>query len=173
MVLRTPARTNGEKGSITHMISDGMSPRRNDEQLADEHDNHVDRPAEELLREIHEDEARIEGDIDRLKQDEWRLEKDEGSLEHLVKCCGRRDCECKDARHDVTVKVNTRDVVMPTHHATGLQVKEVAIGRGIAIQLDFVLEVKRTGKWDVVADDECLCLHECEEFSAVAPDDNS
>jgi hypothetical protein len=71
----------------------------------------------------------------------------------------------------VEIRVNRQPVLMPTHEATGLEIKQTAISQGVDIQLDFLLSKK--GHKHVIPDDESLKLHKNEQFSAVSPDDNS
>jgi Multiubiquitin len=72
---------------------------------------------------------------------------------------------------DVEIRVNRQPVLMPTHEATGLQIKETAISQGVNIQLDFLLSKK--GHHHIIQDGDAVKLHKDEQFSAVAPDDNS
>lgn len=73
----------------------------------------------------------------------------------------------------VTIKVNQKEVKMPRHRATGLEIKQAAIDQGVNIKLDFLLYRIVNGKQLPVRDDEPLRLYECEEFRCLAPDDNS
>jgi hypothetical protein len=76
--------------------------------------------------------------------------------------------------HDgVEIRVNRQPVHMAAREATGLQIKEAAIAQQVEIQLDFVLSGKVHGKLEVIGDQQRVELHHDEEFSAVAPDDNS
>jgi hypothetical protein len=76
--------------------------------------------------------------------------------------------------HSVEIVVNFKPVVMPSQHATGLEVKHTAIAQGVNIQPDFVLfRDKGHGHRDPVRDDEKIELHRGEKFEAVPGDDNS
>jgi len=75
----------------------------------------------------------------------------------------------------VTVKVNNNPVEFTKRHVTGLEIKQTAIAQKVDIKEDFVLyKVKPGGELGpVIKDGEKVKLHECEEFRAVTPDDNS
>jgi hypothetical protein len=74
----------------------------------------------------------------------------------------------------VTVTVNRHLVTFMERHATGAEIKAMAIAQGVAIQQDFALfEVKGQGKLKSVGDDERVSLNDNDEFRAVAPDDAS
>lgn len=74
----------------------------------------------------------------------------------------------------VNIKVNRIHVVMPSDDSTGAAVKTAAIAQGVEIKQDFVLSVlAEDGKWDIVADNDPLELHDGEQFSAVAPEEHS
>lgn len=75
----------------------------------------------------------------------------------------------------VTVKVNNKLVEFIKRHETGLGIKQTAIAQKVDIKEDFVLyKVKAGGELGpVINDAEKVKLHECEEFRAVTPDDNS
>lgn len=75
----------------------------------------------------------------------------------------------------VTVKVNRQLVKFTKRLVTGLETKRTAIAQGVAIKEDFALyPVKPGGELGaVIKDDEKVKLHECDEFRAVTPDDNS
>lgn len=77
--------------------------------------------------------------------------------------------------NDVTVKVNTKPVVLPDHRVKGLQVKEAAIDQGVEIQLDFLLTLEaHEGKpARTIADDEVVTVTKHSEFTANDADDDS
>jgi hypothetical protein len=86
------------------------------------------------------------------------------------------DTKADDDRHirEITITVNFKPVRMPTHHATGLEIKQTAIAQGVNIQPDFVLfRDKGHGRRDPIRDDEKVELHSGEKFEAVPGDDNS
>lgn len=74
----------------------------------------------------------------------------------------------------VEILVNEHPVLMEGHKATGLEIKQAAIKKGVPIQLDFVLseelEHRRT---QVIGDTDPVHLRPGLRFVAVAPDDNS
>jgi hypothetical protein len=74
-----------------------------------------------------------------------------------------------------TVKVNTKPVKFPKRSVTGLIIKETAIQQGVNIQPNFVLykDLPGGGLGPAIANEQHVKLHECEEFTCVAPDDNS
>ncbi len=75
----------------------------------------------------------------------------------------------------VTVKVNNNPVEFTKRHVNGLEIKQTAIAQKVYIKEDFVLyKIKAGGGLGpVIKDGEKVKLHECEEFRAVTPDDNS
>ncbi len=74
----------------------------------------------------------------------------------------------------VHIKVNDQNVEMPSHEATGLQIKEAAIAQGVQIQTNFVLELDEGHKKSrVIGDSETVHLHEGTSFTAIRNDDNS
>jgi hypothetical protein len=76
--------------------------------------------------------------------------------------------------HPVIIKVNEKEVSVPGHHVSGLQIKEAAISQGLSIQLDFILSLEfEPRKSKVIGDDEIVEVHKHSLFIAVAPDDNS
>lgn len=74
----------------------------------------------------------------------------------------------------VTVKVNTKPVSVPLR-GTALSLKQAAIDQKVTIQLDFLLyRIRPDGSLSPqIPDGEVLVFHEGDEFSCVAPDDNS
>jgi hypothetical protein len=71
------------------------------------------------------------------------------------------------------IQLNTQDVTMPHHKATGADVKAAAIAQGVAIEADFVLSVQHGDRYDIVGDDDEVTLREGLDFIATAADDNS
>jgi hypothetical protein len=73
-----------------------------------------------------------------------------------------------------SITVNFKPVTMPTHRATGLEIKQNAIAQGVNIKVDFKLfRDKGSGRRDPVGDNERIPLHDGEKFEAVDGDDNS
>ncbi len=73
----------------------------------------------------------------------------------------------------VTVKVNNSDVTFSDRHATGSDIKATAIVQGVQIEQTFNLFEIKGGRLKPVADNDRVSLHPNQEFTAVAPDDNS
>lgn len=73
----------------------------------------------------------------------------------------------------IPVTVNRQPVELPDKEMTGLEIKEVAIKQGVAIEAGFQLSVRHGQHYQVVGDDELIKVHPKQEFIAVAPDDNS
>ena len=77
----------------------------------------------------------------------------------------------------IAVTVNTKPVALTVDQGkptlTGMAIKEMAIGQGVAIQHDFPLFIVRPQGLDPVGDDEAVNVHEKQQFRAVTPDDNS
>jgi len=91
----------------------------------------------------------------------------EQALEH-------REDSGHEQKHVVHIKVNDQNVVMPTHEANGLQIKEAAIAQGVQIQLNFLLELDEGHKKSRVIDNnETVHLHDGMSFTAIRNDDNS
>jgi len=112
---------------------------------------------DEAKKHLLEDEAREAEDREELAEDEERLREDE-------------------RRHGkVTVRVNRAPVVMPSHHATGMEIKQAAIAQGVEIKLDFHLTLEAHGGEGAreIADDERIQLNEHSVFSACDGDDDS
>ena len=78
-----------------------------------------------------------------------------------------------DRAGPTTVSVNGQPVTLPDREVTGLEVKQAAIAQGLPVGLEFQLSVKRGNRYQVVADDDKIKVHQGQEFLAVAPDDNS
>lgn len=77
--------------------------------------------------------------------------------------------------HEVTVKVNTKPVVLPDNQVTGLQVKQAAIAQGIEIELDFLLTLEAHGGHpaETIDDNEPVKVNKHSEFTANDVDDDS
>lgn len=74
----------------------------------------------------------------------------------------------------VTVTVNGKNVVLPRHKVSGLEIKEAAIKQGVAIEVSFILQQELpNGHGKVVGNDDVIEVHEHERFTAIANDDNS
>ena len=73
----------------------------------------------------------------------------------------------------VAISVNGQQVEMPKGEATGAEIKETAIGQGVAIAPDFSLFLRGKDGLEPVRDNETVKLRKGLEFSAVAPDDVS
>ena len=86
-----------------------------------------------------------------------------------------KDTVAEDIRlKTVTIEVNDSKVEMPAGPATGLEIKEAAIKRGVNIQLNFVLQVQLpNGSSKVIGDYDKVALTEHLAFTAIAADDNS
>jgi len=78
-----------------------------------------------------------------------------------------------EATSTVEIVVNNRQVLMPRHQATGLQIKEAAIRQGVPIQPDFVLFRITAHGQEQVRNEQEIELHRDEHFRAVDRDDNS
>ena len=75
---------------------------------------------------------------------------------------------------DVTIEVNGREVVVADREVTGVEIKEAAISQGVAIQLNFVLQLElANGTSKVIGDNVTMRVHPHMSFTAIAPDDNS
>lgn len=75
---------------------------------------------------------------------------------------------------DVTVEVNSKDVVLSDKTMTGAEIKAAAIAQGVQIQPDFVLQLERpNGEFDTIGDNDTVRVRKGLSFTAIAPDDNS
>lgn len=86
------------------------------------------------------------------------------------------DVRSGQERHleQITITVNFKPVMMPSRHATGLEIKQTAIKQGVNIKVDFVLfRDQGHGRRDPIRDEEKVELHRGEKFEAVPGDDNS
>jgi Multiubiquitin len=76
--------------------------------------------------------------------------------------------------HTVTVSVNEQPVKLRGRSATGAEIKTAAIGQGVLIQPNFVLQEELpNGTSKIIGDADGLHLREHLRFTAIAPDDNS
>ena len=77
-------------------------------------------------------------------------------------------------RPPIEVFVNGRPVSLTGPVATGAQIKNAAIGQGVAIEPNFVLQEELpNGSSRVIGDQDEVRLHPNLKFTAIAPDDNS
>jgi Multiubiquitin len=76
--------------------------------------------------------------------------------------------------HKVTILVNEQPVQLEGHEATGAQIKAAAIGQGVHIQPNFVLQEELpNGTSRNIGDNDVVHLREHLKFTAIMPDDNS
>lgn len=77
-------------------------------------------------------------------------------------------------RHAVTIHVNERQVELPEHETTGMQIKQAAIAQGVPIQPDFIL-VEELGhdRTKPITDSEPVHVTDHSRFLANDGDDNS
>lgn len=71
------------------------------------------------------------------------------------------------------IQVNTQNVTMREHKATGAEIKAAAIAQHVAIGPGFVLSVKHGNRYDIIGDDDVVTLHQGLDFIATHADDNS
>jgi hypothetical protein len=78
------------------------------------------------------------------------------------------DPESPENHKPVEVKVNKKPVELPSHHVTGLQIKETAIAQGVEIKLDFELTEEPHDKKPArtIVDDEKITVNKHSEFLA-------
>lgn len=77
-------------------------------------------------------------------------------------------------RHQVTIMVNNKPVVIDGPRVTGLEIKDAAVDQGVAIESDFLLsEELPNGETRIVGDDDTVTVTKHSRFTAVAGDDNS
>jgi hypothetical protein len=112
---------------------------------------------DEAKRHLIEDEARVAEDREELEEAEHQLREDQ---KH---------------HSEVTIHVNRAPVVMPSHGATGMEIKLAAIAQGVDIKVDFhlTLEAHSGEGAREIADDERIPLTEHSVFSACDGDDDS
>ena len=76
--------------------------------------------------------------------------------------------------HLITVTVNNHAVEVAGPKATGLEIKQAAIARGLRIELSFVLSEELPDRHTrIVGDTDVVTITKHSRFIAVAPDDNS
>lgn len=75
----------------------------------------------------------------------------------------------------ITIKVNTKPVVLHSAEVTGRQIKEAAIGQGLEIKLDFQLWEEEHGGHEMksIGDDELVKIHNNLEFTCNTGDHDS
>ncbi len=80
-----------------------------------------------------------------------------------------------ERRSTVTVTVNNKRVVLPSHRVTGLEIKEAAIDQGVEIQLDFILTLEAHDGQPArtIDDDDTITVTEHSVFTANDGDDDS
>jgi hypothetical protein len=87
--------------------------------------------------------------------------------------------EDKDDKKDkkdkeITVEVNSKDVVLTEKLMTGLEIKQAAIHQQVQIQEDFVLQLeKHNGEFDTIGNQDPVHVKKGMRFTCIAPDDNS
>ena len=82
--------------------------------------------------------------------------------------------EDRKPRKKIEVTVNRRPVLLIGPKQTGLEIKQAAIGQGVAIQPEFQLSLrKESGKFVVIGDAEIVKVEDGQVYRAVASDDNS
>ena len=75
---------------------------------------------------------------------------------------------------DVTIEVNGNNVTVPDREVTGAEIKQAAIGQGVQIQANFVLQEElANGTSKVISDTDTVRVHPHMSFTAIAPDDHS
>ena len=75
---------------------------------------------------------------------------------------------------DVGIEVNGKPVTMADREVTGAEIKAEAIGQGVQIQANFVLQQElANGTSKVIGDPDNVRIHPHMSFTAIAPDDNS
>ena len=78
-----------------------------------------------------------------------------------------------DEKCTVDVEINNKSIQL-TLPTTGEGIKRTAIAAGVRIELDFVLyREQKDGQDDQIDDAEVVFADEGDQFSALAPDDNS
>ena len=76
--------------------------------------------------------------------------------------------------HPVEITVNERQVIVPDHDTTGLEIKKAAIAQGVAIKIDFILQQELPqGGSRVIGDNDPVKVHPRDRFTAIDRDDNS
>ena len=85
------------------------------------------------------------------------------------------EVSAKEEHGTVVVTVNRKPVKLPSHHVTGLEVKESAIAQGVEIELDFLLTLEAHGGHPArtIADGETITVTKESVFTANDGDDDS
>jgi len=74
----------------------------------------------------------------------------------------------------IEIEVNSKKIQMPEGLASGLEIKQAAIGQGVSITVKFVLQQEMPNGTDkVIGDDDKIEIRAHMSFTAIAPDDNS
>jgi len=73
----------------------------------------------------------------------------------------------------ITVKVNKTDVKFTKRRVTGEEIKKTAAQQGATIPPGGILYKVTPKGLEKIADQDVVCLKECDEFRCVTPDDNS
>lgn len=73
----------------------------------------------------------------------------------------------------ITVKVNKTEVKFTKRRVTGAEIKQTAAQQGATIPPGGILYKVTAKGLEKIADQDVVCLKECDEFRCVTPDDNS
>lgn len=73
----------------------------------------------------------------------------------------------------ITVKVNKTDVKFTKRRVSGEEIKKTAAHQGATIPAGGILYKVTPKGLEKIADQDVVCLKECDEFRCVTPDDNS
>lgn len=73
----------------------------------------------------------------------------------------------------ITVKVNNKEVKFTKRRVTGEEIKKTAAHQGATIPPGGILYKVTPKGLEKIADQDAVCLKECDEFRCVTPDDNS
>lgn len=74
----------------------------------------------------------------------------------------------------IEISVSSKSFMIRRGFHTGLEIKQAAIGAGVAIQLDFVLSLETaTGQTRIIGDRDRVRVKPGQKFLAIADDDNS
>ena len=77
-------------------------------------------------------------------------------------------------RGPVHITVNRQDIEVDGPRDSGLEIKEAAIGQGLAIDLSFQLAMETpAGEQKIIGDNDVVDVSDKSVFFATAPDDNS
>jgi hypothetical protein len=82
--------------------------------------------------------------------------------------------QVNSAAKTVEIKVNGKPVSMPDKDVTGLEIKTAAAAQGVAIEMNFVLQMELpNGTSKIIGDNDLVKIHHGSSFTAIRPDDNS